>query len=785
MTTAILHQQQMLDRYFSMIRRKARRAVPKGLAKIPDLNSAMFAYQADVTDYLLRIGCGAGFLDTGMGKALIGLEWGRVIHEHTHKPVLMLAPLAVGPQHAREAARFGIDAAYVRDASKIKSPIVITNYERMHLFDPELFGGLVCDECFPCDTIINVLSIDGKPSEKYIKDIRIGENIINAFGVDVVSDIHRREVHYAVRITAGNKVVTSSPNHPYFTQRGWVGAVDLCPGDYIMETSEGMRLVQEGIHSGICASENDEILRAILLSEMAHVSEGEFGKDPCARSSKETRTFQGSLVKDRCGQEGDRENNQSETYAKPGNASEGEPHVESNEAQTFRAWGERSWFNDPSTNTEGCTITELGYGISFITGPIASGIPDALQARLGFAGKENRHRGGWSIALQPEGGGCEKGRTIGFVRVDGIEILEQGHPELEKYRNADGKLYFYDIGATLHPSFSVNGLLVHNSSIVKSFGGKTSKALMAFAERIPYVLALTATPSPNDHMELGQHSQLLRVMNSNEMLARWFVADQSQMGRYRLKHHGVEDFWAWVASWARMAVHPSDLGYSDVGFERPCHQVTLHYVDADLTAGAAFDELFRHVDCSATSIHKEKRRTAGNRAMRIGELVAAEPHEMWCIWCDTDYEADELMRAVPGAVEVRGSMPQDMKEERLLDFIDGKIRYLVTKPDIAGFGLNLQHVARCAFVGVSFSYERFYQAIRRFDRFGQTRKVQVHVTLAETESVIWNTIQRKARDHENMKAAMTAAMRREVASRETKTAYKPRQVALMPKWLAA
>ena len=469
MTTAILHQQQMLDRYFSMIRRKARRAVPKGLAKVPALNSAMFAYQTDVTDYLLRIGCGAGFLDTGMGKALIGLEWGRVIHEHTHKPVLMLAPLAVGPQHAREAARFGIDAAYVRDASKIKSPIVITNYERMHLFEPELFGGLVCDE----------------------------------------------------------------------------------------------------------------------------------------------------------------------------------------------------------------------------------------------------------------------------------------------------------------------------SSIVKSFGGKTSKALMAFAERIPYVLALTATPSPNDHMELGQHSQLLRVMNSNEMLARWFVADQSQMGRYRLKHHGVEDFWEWVASWARMAVHPSDLGYSDVGFERPGHQVNLHYVDADLTAGAAFDELFRHVDCSATSIHKEKRRTAGNRAVRIGELVAAEPHEMWCIWCDTDYEADELMRAVPGAVEVRGSMPQDMKEERLLDFIDGKIRYLVTKPDIAGFGLNLQHVARCAFVGVSFSYERFYQAIRRFDRFGQTRKVQVHVTLAETESVIWNTIQRKARDHENMKAAMTAAMRREVASRETKTAYKPRQVALMPKWLAA
>jgi hypothetical protein len=238
-----------------------------------------------------------------------------------------------------------------------------------------------------------------------------------------------------------------------------------------------------------------------------------------------------------------------------------------------------------------------------------------------------------------------------------------------------------------------------------------------------YKLAATATPAPNDHMELGQHCAFLDVMPSNEMLARWFITDQSEMGKYRLKRHGVKDFWSWVASWARCVGKPSDLGYSDDGYNLPDLVNHLHSIDVDLTIGAEDGELFRSVDLSATNIHKERRNTSQDRADFIAGLIKKEQDECWMVWVDTDYDADAFLRACPEAVEVRGSMPPEVKEQRLNDFSLGKIKILVSKPSIAGFGLNWQHCARTAFVGLSFSYESYYQAIRRFWRFGQTRQV--------------------------------------------------------------
>jgi hypothetical protein len=255
------------------------------------------------------------------------------------------------------------------------------------------------------------------------------------------------------------------------------------------------------------------------------------------------------------------------------------------------------------------------------------------------------------------------------------------------------------------------------------------------------------------------------------------------MGKYRLKKYGESDFWAWMASWARMASRPSDLGHDDAGFNLPKLSTDLHYVNVDITESADDGELFRSVDMSATSIHKEKRRTALPRAERVAELVAHESNEPWVVWCETDYEADALASVIPEAVEVRGSMPLDTKESRLDAFVRGDERILITKPSIAGYGLNLQHCARCAFVGLSFSYESYYQAVRRFWRFGQKRPVQVHIAIAETEAVIWHTIQRKARDHERMKAAMTGAMSRATQEYGVKLAYQPTQPVRLPKFL--
>lgn len=328
------------------------------------------------------------------------------------------------------------------------------------------------------------------------------------------------------------------------------------------------------------------------------------------------------------------------------------------------------------------------------------------------------------------------------------------------------------------------GVVLDESSLIKSFTGKTTRALIETFSRMPYRLACTATPAPNDHMELGQHTEFLGAMNSNEMLARWFLSDQTQMGRYRLKRSAVRPFWDWVASWARCISKPSDIGLSDEGYILPPLNMQRHIVEADRSIDTG-EFLFRIPDMSATSIHKEKRLTKDARADVIAGLVADEPNESWVIWCDTDYEADSLAARIPDAVEVRGSMSVEQKEARLVAFSRGDAPAIITKPSIAGFGLNWQHSARVAFVGLSFSYESYYQAVRRCWRFGQARPVNVHVAMADTERAIWDVITRKTDDHGSMKTEMTAAMRRASKQSGVLQDYEPDQAMRIPAWLSA
>lgn len=461
--------------YQELLARKRVAFKPSGLRRVPSLNAAMFPHQAHSTEFALRAGCAALFLDTGLGKSLCALDWGRIVVEKTNKPVLMLAPLAVGPQHQREAEKFGIEAKYIREAQEITGPgIWITNYERMEHFDTTAFAGIILDE----------------------------------------------------------------------------------------------------------------------------------------------------------------------------------------------------------------------------------------------------------------------------------------------------------------------------SSILKAMQGKTSRALIAAFADTPYRLACTATPAPNDHTELGNHAEFLGIMNSNEMLSRWFINDTSTASQsWRLKGHAVGSYWDWVASWARCVAKPSDLGFSDDGFILPQLVTEHHVVDADRSVDAGEDgnqaRLFRMPENSATSIHKEKRLTVDKRATAIAAAVAGEPTEPWVVWCNTDNEADALMRRIDGAIEVRGSMPPEKKEERLVAFSTGKQRILVTKPSIAGYGLNWQHCARMAFVGLDFSFEGYYQAVRRCWRFGQARPVHVHVAMADTERNIFESIARKSMDHDKMRTQMAEAMRRAYHRAETRVAYNPTMNVRVPAWLRA
>lgn len=334
----------------------------------------------------------------------------------------------------------------------------------------------------------------------------------------------------------------------------------------------------------------------------------------------------------------------------------------------------------------------------------------------------------------------------------------------------------------LFDSSVFGGVVLDESSILKNYSGKVKKDLCDRFACVPYRLACTATPAPNDYLELGNHSEFLGIMTSHKMIARWFISDQSEAGSYRLKGHAVGPFWDWVTSWARCIGVPSDMGdYSDEGYVLPELRVHRHTVSVDITNDKDDGTLFRRAEASATMIHKEKRRTVMQRARASAEL-AMQDSEPCIVWVETNYDADAVLSLIPGAMDLRGSTPDPQKEAILRDFT-AKGGVIVTKPGIAGMGLNWQHCARMVFAGLSYSYEGYYQAVRRAYRFGQKRPVDVHIIMAATEAAMWMVIDRKANDHNAMKLEMFAASRRACARIARTDDYNPTHLAPIPSWL--
>lgn len=334
----------------------------------------------------------------------------------------------------------------------------------------------------------------------------------------------------------------------------------------------------------------------------------------------------------------------------------------------------------------------------------------------------------------------------------------------------------------------LSGVVLDESSILKNYMGKTKRALQeAFAATL-FRLCCSATPAPNDHLELGNHSEFLGVLSSHEMIARWFINDTSTFGTYRLKRHAVEPFWDWVSSWAQCVGKPSDMGHSDDGYILPPLRIEKRIVEVDITAGRENGALFRVPEMSATSVHHEKRMSAQARADLAVDLMRSEPEESWLIWAETDYEAEAALAAAEKLgvelTEVHGSDSLESKEAKLEAFANGTIRRLLTKPKIAGLGLNWQLCARMVFLGASYSYEAFYQAARRCWRFGQRRDVLAYVLLGSGELAIWDVLMRKQQDHESMKLEMLEAMRRRRAKEDNRRqSYVPTKRVQMPDWI--
>lgn len=301
-----------------------------------------------------------------------------------------------------------------------------------------------------------------------------------------------------------------------------------------------------------------------------------------------------------------------------------------------------------------------------------------------------------------------------------------------------------------------SGIVLDESSCLKNYTSKIKKSLISTFMNTKYKLACTATPAPNDHMELGNHSEFLNVMNSNEMLSRWFVLDTMSMGKYRVKQHAVNLFWKWVASWACCFNSPEDLGYKDDRFKLPKLNINkINIIENELELMMNVKK--RRVGLSATTMHKELRKTCKQRAEKTAEILSNDTNNPWVVWCNTNYEADELIKLIPEAIEVRGSMTPKKKEELLMAFSHGKERIIISKPSIAGFGMNWQHCNNTVFVGLSYSFEMYYQALRRLWRFGQTKEVNAYFVQSPCEKIIAETVNKKEIDHNTMNEHMSKA----------------------------
>jgi len=342
------------------------------------------------------------------------------------------------------------------------------------------------------------------------------------------------------------------------------------------------------------------------------------------------------------------------------------------------------------------------------------------------------------------------------------------------------KLAHFDMGA-------FGGVVLDESSILKNVDGKYRTRLIECCANIPFRLAATATPAPNDFMELGNHAEFLGIMSYTDMLATFFVHDGGSTQNWRLKGHAENEFWKWMASWGVMLRKPSDLGYPNDGYDLPPLEYIMHQVEIDFAPSPELG-MFPSEAQSLSERIAARRDSVGARVAQAVEVTPLDRPFVW--WCNLNAEAEKIAAGIPGAVNLHGSLKDDEKERILIDFSEGRIRHLVTKASLAGFGMNWQHCADTGFVGLNDSWEQFYQAVRRFWRFGQDKPVNCHIIAAKTEGATVANIKRKEHDADRMAAAMVRHMSAlssaaiSGSSRETPL-YNPTQPVHLPAFLGA
>lgn len=330
------------------------------------------------------------------------------------------------------------------------------------------------------------------------------------------------------------------------------------------------------------------------------------------------------------------------------------------------------------------------------------------------------------------------------------------------------------------------GIVLDESSILKSFTGKYRELIIDRFKRTPYKLACSATPAPNDYMELGNHAEFLNQMTRTEMLSMFFYHDGGDTSKWRLKGHAQDRFWEWVSSWGAILKNPEDLGYNGEKHRLPKlieKQITVEPKETHL------DTLFAMPANTLDERRHARKNSLEERCQMACDIVTSNRNEQWILWCNLNDEANLLNKMIPDSINVQGLDKAEIKAERLLNFGKGNINCLITKPLIASFGLNWQTCHNMIFVGLSDSYEQYYQAVRRCYRFGQKFPVNVYIITSIQEQNVLRNIQRKQKDFEEMQNAMVEFTKKyvkdnlEVTFKELDKSYQPRIEMIIPKWL--
>lgn len=379
-----------------------------------------------------------------------------------------------------------------------------------------------------------------------------------------------------------------------------------------------------------------------------------------------------------------------------------------------------------------------------------------------------------SVAEQTKREGKKFGFSVSVVRdqsqvIDGINVTNY-----EMLDHFDASVF--------------GGVVLDESSILKNYTGKMRTEIIEKFHYTPYKLSCTATPAPNDFMELGNQAEFCGVMSRTEMLATYFIHDGGDTSKWRLKGHAQSAFWEWLATWAVVLTKPGDLGYDNTGYDLPeliTEQVTIRYEENIIDDNYSF---FADVAQTLNERRNARRNSLKDRCKAALDLIEEDPEEQWLIWCDLNAEADELKRIVPDNIEVRGSDDIEVKAERLNRFTIGEAKRLIVKPSIAAFGLNWQNCHNMIFVGLSDSFEMMYQAIRRCWRFGQEYPVNVYIITSEAEGAVKENIERKEKQAAQMVAEMVQHTREileeEIRGTERITIpYNPQIDMEIPTWL--